>query len=444
MNKTEKVQHARTMGTVQMILEITKKIDVDTLIGDIFVWTDDPIVQKMIKIYEAQLLLARVNPVEFANTLHSFYKSTRRFILDNNLQKDFLSFVYFVFSSLKKKDVTYRDSLDCYLDILLQQFNYFVMPPHLIYGLDSKSRWLTRDEPFPYIDIALLELGDNLSIEGAKRAYEKYGYKDNSPEQILSRQMNDQLLTNMILIMSNFINEQTIDISPKEFYLVAHGMNMPRRINSNSLYREMLREKRYFLPNKGIKGVYKNAYDIAEVFFQEIFTENRFILLYKVTAKNGKEFCGFYDNKLELFFSPWTDTDGGNRFHNDIENIILESYCYLTTDIEEKESEEGFQKRLYMENDNAASPSSLTVKFLYEKERGDHKKDEYGFRPFDKKKYREIKMRFGARPRKLPMGAHASEEAIKLAKEYNYVIREGETFVRPFEKRVYKKEDAKK
>lgn len=437
-----KLKEIRTQGTVESILSKTKKLDVNFLLGDIFVWTENNIAQKMIKLYESQLILACLKPKEFASGLHSFYQKTAIFITENHLEKEFVSFAYFIYSTISQKKKFSDDSLCCYLDMLMQQYNYFVIHPNLVYGLDTQNRWLMKSEPFPYIDTAYLDLSERDRFDRDKlyKSYNKYGYNVNSPLDMLSLQKNDQLITNVLLTMTNFINEYTQDIVPKDYFLVAHGFNAPRRVNATNIYKELLREKRYFLPSKGVKGVYHNSVEIAEILFQEIFTENRIILLYKVTDRNGKGFSGFYDNKLELFFSPWNETDGGKIFHNNIENFVLESYCYLTTDIEEKECELNLQKRLHVIKKNEAEKniSFPTVKFMYQSVQNEQphlSTDE--FRVFDKKKYKEIKMPFGGRPRKLPVGSQASDEALLLAKEYNYIIRPGETFVKPFERRVY-------
>lgn len=446
----KELRKMRTKATAEAIIEKTKNIDPDSLLSDIFVWTDKPITQKMIKLYESQIGLARFRPIDFVMGLESFYQNTAKFITDNKLEKEFLSFCYFVYSSISLKEKATEASLYCYLDLLMQQFDYFISHPNIIYGLDTQNHWMIRPEPFPNIDIALYETPNHTpvtSLEMALSSLRQYGYNAYSVHDIDRLRANDELITNMLLTISPFISEYTKDIIPDNYYLVAHGFSMPRRVNPTKVYKELLHEKRYFLPRKGVKGIYYNSLEIAEIAFQEIFAENRIILLYKVTDKHGRGFCGFYDNKLEFFFSPWRDSDGGKMFHNDIENFILESYCYLTTDIEEKENELNLNKRLYIiKKDEAEAVSSLpTVKFLYEKEQDGHdtQKDtgQVEFRIFDKKKYKEIKMQFGGRPRKLPAGAHASEEALRLAKEYNYVIKPGETFVRPFERRVYVKKD---
>lgn len=452
LDKEMKIKKARTFGTANIINDRTKHIDVDSFLTDIFIWTDNPVAQKLIKLYESQLIISCLRPEEFTKGLHDFYLTTADYITKNNLQKEFLSFTYFVLSNIKmKQNKKILDTLYAYYDLIFQQFNYFVEHPNVVYGLDSNGNWLTTSEPYPNIDIAFEEASKNpktFTFKKFKKALAKYGYKVNSLIDFEYLRANDQLLTNMFLTTANFMNEYTSEILPDELYPVATGFNSPKRAMPTDYYKSLLKEKRYFLPSAGIKGVYQRALDIKEIYFQEIFAENRIILLYQVTAKDGKGFYGFYDNKLELFFSPWADANRNAKLmHNYLENFILESYCYLTTDIDKRENEEGFKKRLVVEYDNVnyIDKTLPSVKFMYDTNTQESKNNKkHNLKTFEKRKY-ETETRY-IRPmiRKLPPGAVASEEALQLAKEYNYVIKEGETFVRPFEKRVYVKNKEEK
>jgi hypothetical protein len=448
-----KIKKYRTEGTAKMILELIRGLDLASLLSDIFIYTDNPIAKDLIKRYEWQLIGAIEEPEKFEKGLHLFYQETARHIKKQQLFKEFYSFCYFVFSTFssrqedRKDDEKYHRALHCYYNILFQQMNYFAPHPKIVYGLDSNGKLMLRTEPFPNLDVAMMSLYDRkkpLTKEAVFKNFKKYGYNIQSETDFHLYHSNDQLITNMILVMAYFINENTIQINPKEYYWLAKGMKLPNVKNSTSIYKNLLREKRYFLPMNGVKGIYKNCGEIQEVFYQEVFTENRIILLYKVTATDGKEFCGFYDNKLELFYSPWLDTNLGDIFHQKIENFILENYCYLTTDIEERMKELNLEKRLYFHHETPViSIQPLpSVQFVYEvkdnKEKPTKKKTDT-FRIFDKRKYQETTVKVHPFIRKLPPGAKASEEAIALAKEYHYVLREGETFVRPFERKAYRR-----
>lgn len=435
----------RTEATARTIIDLTNNMNVDILISDIFVWTNNPIAQTLIKLYESQIILSCINPEKFKRNLLGFYKNTTKYIYENNLQNDFLSFFYFVFSTMMlKNELKNTKSLDCYLDILLQQCTFFTSPPNIINGFDNiNNDWIISSEPYPNIDKAMLEVDEklrSLPFLAVKKAFSQYGYKVNSTADILSIQLNDQLLTTMMLIMSCFINEQTPNIIPKNYFLVAHGIGVPSRKNPTNAYKNLLKEKLYYLPSRGVKGTYKNALEIKKIYFQEIYIYNRIMLLYKITSVDRKELCGFYDTKLELFYSPWEGTDNGRYCHNNVENFVLESYCYLTTDIENKETELNLKKRFLVNTEPMSDIEKAMILLTFEYEDIYAKANEViNYKPFDKDKYKQIMRQINPQIRKLPIGMKASEEAQQLAKEYNYIIQDGETFVRPFKKRVYTK-----
>jgi hypothetical protein len=454
INETQ-IKKNRTDGTAFMILELVKDMELTSMMSDIFMYTEDKVAKDLIKRYELQLVGAFEDPEAFQKNLHTFYRDTASYIKKNRLYKEFYSFCYFVFTTLSAKrserseEQSYRNSLNCYYNILLQQMNYFAPHPKMAYGLSTTGQLLLREEPFPQLDVLLMSAVQNnkknFTKEAMYKKYQKLGYDISSERDFQIYHANDQLITNMVLVMTYFINEYTKDIEPKEYYWVANGIQLPKPKVDSAIYSLLLQEKRYFLPKRGVTAHYEHTGDIQDIFFQEVFTENRIVLLYKVTARNGKEFCGFYDNKLEFFYSPWESTDSnGQKFHKELANVILESYCYLTTDIDEKIHEKELEKRIHLKQDIPIISTRPTpsIEFFYEeKPEGDKKKKhERKFRLFDKRNYQEGKTTIHPFVRRLPMGARASDEAIALAKEYHYVLSEGETFVRPFERTTYKKE----
>jgi hypothetical protein len=455
MNETQ-IKKNRTDGTAMMVLDLIKGLELTSMMSDIFMYTEDNVAKELIKRYELQLVGAFEDSEGFKKNLHAFYRDTASYIKKNKLYKEFYSFCYFVFSTLsvkrleRKTDQSYRDALNCYYNILFQQMNYFVPHPKIAYGLDTNGKLLLRQEPFPNLDVIIMNAyhndKKNFTRENLYKKFQRNGYNIHSESDFQWYHSNDQLITNMTLVMSYFINENTLQINPKEHYMVAEGINLLKDKAKTDIYKSLLREKRYFLPKKGLIGRYEHFKDIKEIFFQEVFTENRIVLLYKVTATNGKEFSGFYDNKLELFYSPWESTDFGGVFHQLMENVILESYCYLTTEIEEQLKNKEFEKRLHLKKEIpilSVQPIP-SVQFFYEEKiesESKKSKQEKRFREFDKRNYQEGKTTIQPFVRRLPAGARASEEAMKLAREYHYVLREGETFVRPFERTTYRKEE---
>lgn len=446
------IKKKRTEGTVAMILELIREMELTSLMTDIFLQTDDAFAKQLIRRYEYQLIEAFENPKEFKKNLHTFYRETASYIKKKNLYKEFYSFCYFVFSNLAVKrkerggvDSDYQKALNTYYNLLLQQMNYFVSHPKLAYGLKTNGQLMLCNEPYPNLDVVLMdaELSNSMNVQKIYAKYQRLGYKIHSERDFNIYHANDQLITNMLLVMAYFINEDTKKIHPEPYYPVSQGITLPRKKVNSDRYITLLEEKRYFLPKQGIIAHYEHMDDIADIFFLEVFTEERIVLLFKATAQNGKSFSGFYDTKLEYLYTPWESTDMGQLFHDRMENIVLESYAYLTTDIEEKIEEKELERRLYLKGEApilSAKPVP-TVSFLYEEKKEQEKKkdDEKKLRIFDKRQYKEGKTTIHPFVRRLPEGAKASEDAFALAKEYHYVLREGETFVRPFERTTYKR-----
>lgn len=434
----------RTQGTVDMVLRDILGQDLDLLLADIFVNTDNPMAKELIMKYENQLVFAYSNPNLFREKLHKFFMDTAYYIKENNLYREFLSFFYFIFSTFSIKDtINSNKSVFAYYDLLCQQIQYF--SPQLskiVGGLKSNGKPLLTNDPFPYIDVPRI-LSSRLktySFEEEIKIHKMYGYYIHVGQDIINNGMIDQVVTNSVMIMANFINEDTAHLIPKKFNNILKGINIPDIITSTETFREVLKSKRYLLPRTGVKALYKGCRDIKEVYYQEVFAENRVVLLFKVTDVADKEFYGFYDNKLSLFYSPFNDISP-NHFSEQIENFILENYAYLTTDIEDLSISKRF---LITSNiDNVLMTTSyvqyLMDSYKYTNENGNKKNLKKEYKNFSKQEYKNYIKSIMPFKRKLPTGAKASEEAIELARQYGYIVNEGETFVRPFKKNIYVK-----
>lgn len=435
----------RTGGTISMILKDLEDLDLASLLADIFVHTDNDLAKELIRRYETQIILAYENPDKFADGLHRFFVDTSNYIKENNLYREFMSFYYFTFSTFAVRGTLAQNkSVYVYYDLLSQQTQYFTPQlSKIMAGINPKGKPLLINDVFPYVDVPriLINRVKNKTFLDDIRLHKMYGYNISSPKDVIRISSNDQLITNSVMVMASFITEETRHIIPKDFYMPTDGIEIPTHTVPTNTYKELLKEKRYFLPKNGVKAIYKNVRDIQEIYFQEIFWENRIILLYKVTAKNGKEFYGFYDNRLQLFYSPFSELSI-HKYEQRLENLILETYSYLTTNIEDDVS---LDKRInIVDNFDIEDRKTLFAKFEYEEVQEVTKNSalEKRYKAFRKKDYEQEVKYIHPFKRKLPEGAKASEEAIQMAKEYGYILFEGETFVRPFDKKIYSKKDS--
>lgn len=151
-------------------------------------------------------------------------------------------------------------------------------------------------------------------------------------------------------------------------------------------------------------------------------SQDNLFLIYKLTNKDGKSFTGFYDVNDNFFVSPYTEYSEYSDLHNDIKSLVLESYIICTTYIDKEKT------RFYefkMEISKTVEKDVKTIQRYYKK----YNKDNLLISCAEVNSY----------IRKLPPGATASEEAKENAKKYGIELKLNETFVKSFEKTVYKK-----
>lgn len=448
----KKIRKNRTKGTAFEILRLMKRLSLSELLSNIYVQTEDPFALELIKKYESQLILAHEHPDSFIRNLHTFYVNMAHYIKKQRGYRTFLSFCYFIFTSLSSRqkqefpdDIKYNDALNCYYDILLQQINYFTHHPKVLYGLRSDDRLLLKEEPYPYLDVAMMEMMESResnTIDNALKYMRRHGLSIYTKEDFVRFHANDQLITNMILIMAPLLNEHTEQINTHRYYPVAEGICFLQPVMDTHYYKKWLRKKQFFLPINGLRATYMNSADIDEVYYQEVWVDNRIILLFKVTTKQG-DFSGFYDNAIEFFFSPWENSKNGIHFHELIENFILENYCLLTIEPETLFQMPEWKYRIYQQETIPSLPIKKipTVTFYLPSKGTASKENTTHYRVFDRSQLQSITKSIAPFIRQLPSGAKASEEAIERAKQYHYILREGETFVRPFKKRTYRRQE---
>ena len=78
------------------------------------------------------------------------------------------------------------------------------------------------------------------------------------------------------------------------------------------------------------------------------------------------------------------------------------------------------------------------VQFLSRQPKHDPAQADAEYIPLDKSQYAAVISQIGPFIRRLPFGAKASEEAKARAREFGILLGEGETFVRPHKKTIYR------
>ena len=424
VNVDEKeIRKTRTKATAMTILNLVKDIEIDDLIESLFIQSDDEFTRKMLKDYEKQLILAKLKPEEFNKNLNMFYTDMAKYIKKNNLLKNFLLLYYVVYKNQHKNAISDNLIFNLYMNIIPQQMNYLGKKENIVCGVDDKGKAILIRDPYPYIDypaFILNKTNRQVSIDNLKKEYKKFGYtiKDKNDVIILFNEYT--LVSNSINLNSFLIDENTIDMVSFNHLTLSYPMNIPRGNLSDEVL-SCLNKRSRFLKNGEVE-VNLVAGEFRKITLKEVFLEDSLFVIYKLTNEEGKSFTGFYDISDDFFASPYVGYNEYFSLHDAIRSLILETYIICTTDIDKDKT------RFYdlkMEILKTVEKDVATIQRHYKK--------------YNKDNLLQSLAEVNSYIRKLPTGATASDEARDNAKRYGIELKPGETFVKSFEKTVYKK-----
>lgn len=432
-----------------------KDVDIDSLVKDLYIYTEDEFARELVNNFEKQLYIAKLRPKEFSSGLYKFMETNAKFIRDNKYFKEFYEFSYFIYSEMNTKNLTNRNIFYAYQDLLLQQMTH-LYDERLIYGIESNGEAFICNEVFPKLDFAGYEFekkfGRNavrtMEKERAKKIvtklYKKYGYDfDLDKRQDLKAIVLEQGIVRNIFQMTPFINESTLDIHAFPPYNHIYGMDIPLiEVNRNEVKEKIRTEEPHKIegiPFRGIIAKLNNCGEIDEILIKERIYANKVILLFNVKAKDGKYTNGFCELDREIEFSVWKDSSK-ESYHHKIMNLVISVY-YLYVYKGSGEGEIGKNIKIKtVEKFNIAEPEVVEVRFVENARQYNYLGSE-GTRSKDLGNYDIATKDIEWFVRKLPTGHVASEEAYKKARELGYILKEGETFVSPHSRTVYKKKE---
>ncbi|MBK5241124.1 hypothetical protein, partial [Clostridium sp.] len=216
-----------TIATVGAVEDALKSITVEDLINSIYLKSDDTDVQYLIREYEKQLILSKIDPCRFAKGLHRFFMTMADYIKTNKLYKKFFRLDYLQYTALCKHN-TNPGILVGYKDIIVQQYAYLVgTTKKVICGLDKKDRLITVYEVGKWLTEINIDMytvgreGNSLKVSSPDsivlKIFKKYGYKVKDIQECLDIIADDQVTTNMLDFMAYFITEKTIKILPRPY-----------------------------------------------------------------------------------------------------------------------------------------------------------------------------------------------------------------------------------
>lgn len=415
----------RTKSTAMRILGLVEGVEVSDLAESLFIYSDDELTREMLNRYEKQILIAKIKPEEFKRGLHLFFTDMAKYIKKNNLIKNF-SFLYYIVCKEQNENALSKNVIfNLYVDMISQQFPYFCKNETILYGVETKGKPILVRDPYPYLDYPIMVLekyniGYNPNF--LKKEYKKLGYdvKDVSELDFL---FNKYALTSTAIHTTSFlIDENTIDMASFNHIDLSKPMDLPLiNIGTYINVDNYINERNRFLRNGEVE-IDLVAGDVRKIELKEVFFNNSLYLLYKITNSKNESYTGLYDTKDDFFVSPYTGMSNEKVLHDRLKYLILEIYIICTTDID-KDLTRFYDFQMNIKKSPIKDVNN--IKRYYKKyTRDDLIKD-----------LAEVNSYI----RKLPIGATASEEAIENARQYGINLKPGETFVKSFEKTIYKK-----
>ena len=420
----KQIRKSNAKRTANVIIENLEGLDISDLITNLYIKVDDEVSKQLVKMYEGQLILAMTDPNKFVANLNTFYNNTAKYLKKNKLYDKFLLFYYYTYKQKFRGSINIQDKIQvAYMSLLLEQFPYLSTYKDRFIGISKNNKPLYIKEPYLYLDYPEYKLRMNKikSLNDYMSLINKIGYNVKTMEDIQALFMNYRLISNMLTNISFLIDETTLDLVPTKYPMIVYGLNIPF-IDSKIDLSEFIMDRRRLLKNNKIT-VELDFKDIIKVDIKETFVNDELFLLFKLTLFDGNELSGFYDIVNDLFYSVFTDSVNKEAldFIQSIETLIKEIYLIQTADLDiNKTHYNEFNMKFIHHIENTEKASISNKKYV---RNGD---------------YVEEIISLSAYTRRLPEGAKASDTAIAEAKKYGINLNSNETFVKPFQKNIYK------
>lgn len=425
------IRKYRSKASVKATLNLLERISVDDLISEGFVVTQGEFEKEIVKKFEGMLVKSKMDKTYMEQNLYRFFVDTARWVKRNNAYREFLDFGYFIYNQLKFSKAS-TPVVSSYLNLYMETICYFAPIGKLVYGLESNGQLIIKNEIYPFIDVSFYKASKANNFDLFLRDMKKMGYKVETPHDLDVLTHDEQIITNNIITMASFIDEDTDDMIPDKFHLPSNGFHPTRRAYSTKELKDVLSLRRYILPKEGVYIKVFNQLGVSGVLFKEICKNNQIYMLFRLDTRNGKSMYGVYDTKFQTFYSLFTGTSGDMEFGFTIENFVLELYSHMVTDIN---ADNPNAYRVINNVLELAGDENVILMFsLHQSEKKGETRDRIAF---DKRKYKEENVNINPFIRKLPLGASASEEAIERARAFGYELKPDETFVRAFTRKGY-------
>lgn len=344
-----------TKGSAINILQLLKDVDTGDIITSLYLFSEDRELEDMLQQYERQLLLAKTDESKFKAELHTFFYEQSKKIRKNKSYYTFFKLMNYIYTELHKNKIRYEVTI-AYQNILLQQHCYLLQEDKLIIGIKNNGELITRKEIIKgskELSLWLAGNDESISFDRVSKFLAKSGFKVRNGEDIDRVIVFENNVSNQIIDMSYFINENTSFLTCENFQDPSVLCDFPKNSYKNFDIDDIkgkLINKKYSLPKWGVDVKLTSAENLANVIFYEVYKDNKLFLLYKVyfniTEPMGAMY-GFYNLEDKIFYSYWQGTSHESLMHNPLEKTILSLYATLTCSDAEVEE-------INFKNDNMA------------------------------------------------------------------------------------------
>lgn len=402
------------------------------------------------RFYESLLEAAYLEPEVFVKGLDTYYLGMCLKIEKENLYIDFFDFCKLLEQQQEnKRRQGYSNVYNAYYSLVMQQSMYFCRDriEDNICGMNSAGQLMFVKSFHPFIDMGSFDLEkyyykwifgkEEVNPIQIHKAYKTYGYDVWTLDDIHRLEAITKTNEGNTFAMIPYISENTPHMLIETPYQ-QQCPTFPRQWKPTEFYLAKLQRRNYMLPASGIEASYYNAGDILKIYFQEVFYHDEIVLLYKVTTAYNGQYSGYFHTKSQYFYSIYKGTDK-EIWHEEIKNFILENYMILTCDYEiDRKKNMAIRQVDHFQNEFHFPDQPLAM-FSYQSKISKDEKNSTRARKYTKEEYQEEMITRCGYIRRLPVGQHASEEAIQHATELGLDLPAGKTFVRSHDYTIYRR-----
>lgn len=440
-----------TINTADVVVSCLEKVTLDDLISGIYLnCLNDENNYSFMKIYEKQLVLAKINESGFRIGLHEFFMDTYKSIKKNKKYKEFFNFANIVYLQLEKnrknsidgsKGIIRRIIVDAYQNLLLQQFSYFEGINKTLYSIsDDGLKTYVLGEIGKGLNAAnsyyyrCLQSHNSIDFNKMLKIVQKENKSIRTPMDLENLRVFDQLIVNNIFQMTHYMRDDTRFLMPIKFKNPMHIINYPDNFKDRNLLSLLIDKTAYrdnLLPAKGVVCVLKDNKFVKSISLCEFEDNNNTVLVYNVKYANEEDTYGFYNPSEGLFYSMWKHSSADDILNVPLGVLVVGLYFYLTCYCLECECVE--LQYIYNYFDSMINYCSI------ESTDSNKKKNVRKVVSVNKNEYNLVYKKVAPYIRKLPVGKKASPQAIEEAKKRGIRLADGKTFVREFNRTFNKK-----